>query len=1214
MQRIMIMDGGMGTMIQQYALSEAQYRGSRFQSHQKLLQGNNDLLSITQPDIIKAIHRAYLEAGADFIETNTFSATAISQSDYELPDIAYELNVEAAKIAKQVAHEISQKTPEKPRFVVGALGPTNRTASISPDVNNPGARNVTFLELVNAYTTAIQGLMDGGVDLLMVETIFDTLNSKAAIVAIESYFEKIKKRIPVMISGTITDASGRTLSGQTIAAFWTSVKHAKPFTIGINCALGAELMRPYAEELSHLADTFTCIYPNAGQPNEFGQHDQSPEDMAAQLHDFATHGFVNIVGGCCGTTPQHIQAIAKIIKDCKPRKIPTASKYCCLSGLEMLEIRPDSNFINIGERTNVAGSAKFAKLIREENYETALEVALEQVENGAQIIDVNVDDGMLDGVHCMREFLNRIASEPNISRVPIMIDSSKWAVIEAGLQCAQGKCIVNSISLKEGEAEFLAHAKKCLQYGAAVVVMAFDEQGQADSKARKVEICERAYRLLVDTVGFHPQDIIFDPNIFAVATGLEEHNDYANAYISAVSEIKKRCPRALISGGVSNVSFSFRGNNPVREAMHAVFLYYAIKAGMDMGIVNAGQLQIYAEIKPTLRTAVEDVILNRHEHATDNLLSIANEFKGKTDTKERDLTWRKNPVNERITHALVNGITEFIEADTEEARQAFAKALEVIEGPLMDGMNVVGDLFGEGKMFLPQVVKSARVMKKSVTYLLPYIQAEKQSAGLSEQRKGRILMATVKGDVHDIGKNIVGIVMQCNNYEVIDLGVMVPCEKILSTAKSEEVDVIGLSGLISPSLDEMVHVAKEMQRLHFDIPLLIGGATTSRVHTAVKIDPHYDHPVVYVKDASRSVPVLSKLLGDDKEKFLLEVKKEYDEVRVHSSSRKRKTDWLTMQEARQNKLKLDWENYLPPKPRFLGTKTTKPFDLRTLSHCVDWAPFFRAWELTGKFPDILDDPVVGRQARELYDDAKVMLEKIIEEKWLTAKGVIGFYPANTVNDDDIALYTDDNRTDIQMRLHHLRQQNRKPPGQLNKALSDFIAPVETNVPDYLGVFAVTAGIGLDERAKAFEADNDDYNSILLKALGDRLAEASAEYLHQLVRKKYWGYAPDESLQNEALIKEAYRGIRPAPGYPACPDHSEKKALFALLDPSNTIGVHLTDSMAMWPASAVCGFYYSHPASDYFALGTINEAQIEDYAKRKKISVEEAMQWLKINLG
>ncbi|MDF1653947.1 MAG: methionine synthase [Coxiellaceae bacterium] len=1207
-KNIMILDGGMGTLIQTYELEEKDFRAEQFKDHDHPLNGNNDLLSLTQPDIIRAIHCAYLDAGADFIETNTFNANPISQLDYQLQDYAYDLNVASAKIARSAADEFTKKTGQQ-RYVAGTIGPTNRTATISPDVNDPSCRNVTFDELVEAYTICIKGLVDGGTDILMVETIFDTLNAKAALYAIQQYFDEHNVKIPVMISGTITDASGRTLSGQTISAFWNSVKHVKPLTIGINCALGAADMRPYIQELSEIADTYICAYPNAGQPNEFGEYDETPEHMAELIKDFAASGFVNIVGGCCGTTPQHIKAIKNAVSECPPRKIPTIEPLCRLSGLETLEIRDDTNFINIGERTNVSGSARFAKLIRNGEFETALEVALQQVENGAQVIDINVDDAMLDGEHVMRQFLNMVASEPNISRVPIMIDSSKWSILEAGLKCVQGKCIVNSISLKEGEAEFIKYAKECVRYGAAAVVMAFDETGQADTKQRKIEICQRAYKILVD-LGFEPHDIIFDPNIFAVATGIEEHNPYAKDFIEATAEIKKLCPGALISGGVSNVSFSFRGNNPVREAMHAVFLYYAIKAGMDMGIVNAGQLQIYEEIPQELRDCVEDVILNRHDDATDKLLEVAENYKGEGKKREKDLRWRENDVGKRLTHALVNGITEFIETDTEEARQGFEKALEVIEGPLMDGMNVVGDLFGDGKMFLPQVVKSARVMKKAVAYLMPFIEQEKTTkSDLADSFKGTVLMATVKGDVHDIGKNIVGVIMQCNGYRVIDLGVMVPCEKILSTARQENVDVVGLSGLITPSLDEMVNVAKEMQRLDFDIPLLIGGATTSRVHTAVKIDPNYAGPVLYVKDASRSVPALSKLLGDSKATEVTAIKKEYDEVRINHQGRKANTNWLTLDEARANKPQFDWSSYQPPIPQFLGTKVIDDFDLNILIQCIDWSPFFRAWGLVGRFPDILDDKKYGEQARAIYEDAKKMLADIVENKLLKAKGMVSFFPANCVNDDDIELYTDETRSETLKTMHHLRQQNRKPPGKTNKSLADYIAPKDSGVADYIGAFVVTAGIGMNQLTTEYEKNNDDYSSIMMKALGDRLAEAAAEYLHKCVRKDYWGYAKDESLDNTQLIKEQYRGIRPAPGYPACPDHTEKEILFNLLDPLNNIGVSLTESMAMWPASSVCGFYYSHPESDYFVVGKINEGQLNDYAERKEMDRETTAIWL-----
>lgn len=1197
--RIMLLDGGMGTMIQGYKLEEADFRGERFAESKLPLQGNNDLLNLTRPDIIKAIHLAYLNAGSDFIETNTFNSTSISQADYGLENLCYELNFAAAQIAREAADEISQQTPDKPRFVVGTLGPTNRTASISPDVNNPGVRNITFAQLVDAYTVAIDGLVKGGVDILMVETIFDTLNAKAALYAIEKYFADHDCTLPVMISGTITDASGRTLSGQTLDAFWTSVKHTKPLTIGLNCALGAEEMRPYVEELSHLADTFTCIYPNAGLPNEFGEYDQTPAEMAKIVGEFAANNTVNIVGGCCGTTPEHIQAMAKELAKHSPREIAETSSHtkfgnAKFSGLEVLEIRPDSNFINVGERTNVSGSAKFARLIREQDYETALDVAREQVENGAQIIDINMDDAMLESEVCMHEFCNLVASEPDIARVPVMIDSSKWSVIEAGLKALQGKCIINSISLKEGEAPFLEQAKLALRYGAAVVVMAFDETGQAETKQRKIEICQRAYKLLTE-LGFAGNDIIFDPNIFAVATGIEEHNEYGKAFIEAIPEIKASCPGAMISGGLSNFSFSFRGNNPVREAMHAVFLYHAIKAGMDMAIVNAGQLQIYDEIPQGLRDKIEDVLFNRHPDATEALLEEAENFKGESKKQVKDLRWRDGSVEERLTHALVNGITEFVDADVEQARLQADKPLDVIEGPLMDGMNVVGDLFGAGKMFLPQVVKSARVMKKAVAYLLPFIEAEKQQAGLEASYKGKILMATVKGDVHDIGKNIVGVIMQCNNYQVIDLGVMVPCEKILQAAKDENVDVIGLSGLITPSLDEMVHVASEMQRLDFKIPLLIGGATTSRVHTAVKIAPNYHGAAIYVKDASRSVPVLSKLLGQKSTEFCSEIAEEYADIRARHSGKKERRDFISLEEARKNKITINWQKTLPTKPQFIGTRV---FDLSidTLRKYIDWSPFFRTWGLHGNYPEIFNNDTVGQEAKSLFDDAQVMLDNIIKQQWIQAKAVIGFFPANSINHDDIELYTDDTRQKVLMTLHHLRQQNNKK-GKPNRCLADFIAPKETAVTDYIGAFAVTAGLNLDNKAKAFANSGDDYQDIMLRALGDRLAEAAAEYMHEQVRKIHWGYI-DESLSNEELIAEKYQGIRPAPGYPACPDHSEKELLFELLDVTKNTGIELTESYAMWPASSVSGFYFSHPEANYFLVGKIDQDQLEDYLQRK----------------
>lgn len=1208
-QRIMVIDGAMGTMIQRYKLSEEDYRGKAFANHPSSLKGNNDLLSITQPHIIREIHAQYLEAGADIIETNTFNANSISQADYGLQDLAYDLNLASAKLARGIADEITVKTPDKPRYVMGGLGPTNRTASLSPDVNNPAARNVDFDQLVSAYTTAAQGLLDGGVDGFIIETIFDTLNAKAAIFALEQLFTKWGKRLPVMISGTITDASGRTLSGQTVEAFWISVAHAKPLTIGINCALGAAEMRPYLETLSNIADTFVCAYPNAGLPNQFGEYDQGPDEMAAFIKDFAVSGFVNVVGGCCGSTPDHIAAISKVVSGLPPRKIPAIKNYCRLSGLEMLEIRPESNFVNVGERTNVSGSARFAKLIREENYEAALAVARGQVENGAQIIDINMDDAMLESSTAMHTFLNLIATEPDISKVPIMIDSSKWSVLLAGLKCVQGKGIVNSISLKEGEAAFIEQARIVRYFGAAVVVMAFDEKGQADTEERKVSICKRAYDILVHQVGFPPEDIIFDPNIFAVATGIKEHDDYANGFIRAIRRIKAECPSALISGGVSNVSFSFRGNDPVREAMHSVFLYHAIAAGMDMGIVNAGQLQIYEQIQPDLKERVEDVILNRREDSTERLLAIADSLKGTGGmVSVQDLSWREQSVEKRLTHALVNGITDFIDIDVEEARLQCPKPIEVIEGPLMDGMNVVGDLFGAGKMFLPQVVKSARVMKKAVAYLLPFIEAEKESSGIDSAFKGKILMATVKGDVHDIGKNIVGIIMQCNGYQVIDLGVMVPCDKILNTAREEKVDIIGLSGLITPSLDEMVHVAKEMQRLGFTIPLLIGGATTSPTHMAVKIDPHYEHAVVYVKDASRSVPILSKLLGGGKSVFLEGLKQEYDQIRKLHSHKKADTAWLPLTGARSNKIKLNWSDYTPPTPSFLGERVFESLDLSILRTYIDWTPFFYTWQLRGIYPQIFDDATYGAEAKRLYQDANLMLDDIVKNKSLQAKGVIGFFPANTVGDDDVELYSDDERDKILMTFHHLRQQKPKTDNKPNKSLADFIAPKDSHLKDYLGAFVVTAGIGLENLLQAYEKDHDDYHSIMAKALADRLAEAAAEYMHQQVRKTYWGYVKDENLTNSDLIEEKYRGIRPAPGYPACPDHTEKWALFELLNPKR-IGVSLTESLSMWPASSVSGFYYSHPESNYFPVGKINEEQLLNYAKRKSMDLEAMRQWL-----
>lgn len=1212
--RILVLDGGMGTMVQSYRLEETDYRGSDFASHPCSLKGNNDLLVLTQPKIIRAIHKAYLEAGADIIETNTFNATQISQSDYKMESYAREINFRAAKLAREACDEITHKNLSKPRFVAGALGPTNRTASISPDVNNPGFRNVHFDELVVAYTEAVDGLVAGGVDILLIETIFDTLNAKAAIYAVKKYFVDRNVELPIMISGTITDASGRTLSGQTIEAFWYSVAHAKPISIGLNCALGAKELRPYIQTLSKIADTYVSIYPNAGLPNEFGEYDESPEHMAKLIQEFAENGFLNMVGGCCGTTPQHIAAIADAVKNNSPRKIPATVPYCHLSGLEPLVIYPESNFLNVGERCNVTGSAKFKKLIMSDDFETAVQVAREQVENGAQVLDINMDEAMLDSEKAMRDFLNFLAGEPDISKVPVMIDSSKWSVIEAGLKCVQGKSIVNSISLKEGEESFIKVAQEILCHGAAVVVMAFDEEGQADTQTRKLEICKRAYKILIEKVGFAPNDIIFDPNIFAIGTGIKEHNNYAVDYIEATREIKNSLPHSLVSGGVSNVSFSFRGNNPVREAIHSVFLYHAIRAGMDMGIVNAGQLPIYEDIPKELLDLAEDVVLNRREDATDRLLEFANSVSENNQNKEKNLAWRNEPVQHRLSYALVQGITEYIDQDVEEARHLYPRPIQVIEGPLMDGMNIVGDLFGEGKMFLPQVVKSARVMKKAIAYLIPFLEKEKIDLGLNDQSKGTILLATVKGDVHDIGKNIVSVVLQCNNYKVIDLGVMVPCEKILAMAAQEKVDIIGLSGLITPSLEEMCHVAKEMQYNQFQIPLLIGGATTSRVHTAVKIAPNYHADTIYVKDASRCIAVASQLLNaETRPEYTAKIKQEYEEVRHNHIGKQAKVDWLTMLEARNNRPTTQWEHYVPPAPRFLGTKALRNYDLKKISQCIDWTPFFQAWDLAGQFPRILQDEVVGKEATKLFHDAQAMLHKIIEEKLLQAHAVFGFFPANSVG-DDIEVYTNEDRTQVQLILHHLRQQNRKPPGKPNQCLADFVAPKQSQQKDYMGAFAVTAGIGIDELSKNYEHNNDDYNSIMIKALGDRLAEAFAEHLHKEVRTHYWGYSSEENLGNESLIKEKYLGIRPAPGYPACPDHLEKHQLFKLLDPQKNAGIILTENLAMWPASSVCGFYFSHPESHYFGVGKINKDQVADYAKRKGVSLEVVEKWLAPVLG
>ena len=1213
--RILVIDGAMGTMIQQYRLEEKDYRGDRFQEHPVLVKGNSDLLSLTQPQIVEAIHRAYLEAGADIIETNTFTATAIAQADYQMEHLAYELNLEAARIARRAAAEFSAKEPDKPRFVAGAIGPTNRTASISPDVNNPGYRAVTFDQLKEAYYEQVRGLVDGGVDLLLVETIFDTLNAKAALFAIDQLLEERALEIPIMVSGTITDASGRTLSGQTVEAFWISISHLPLFSVGLNCALGAKEMRPHLEALSTIADCYISAYPNAGLPNEFGEYDQGAEEMKNYIREFAGSGLVNIIGGCCGTTPDHIRAMVAGVQGVPPRAIPQTPGFTMLSGLEPLIIRPDTNFVNIGERTNVTGSRKFARLILSGEYDQALSVAQQQVEGGAQMIDVNMDEGLLDSEEAMTTFLHLLMSEPEIAKLPIMIDSSKFSVIEAGLKCVQGKCVVNSISLKEGEAEFLRQARLIRRYGAAAIVMAFDEQGQADTIDRKVEICRRAYELLTKEVGFRQQDIIFDPNIFAVATGIEEHNEYALNFIQATRQIKEICPGAKISGGVSNISFSFRGNDLVREAMHAAFLYHAIQAGMDMGIVNAGMIEVYEEIPKDLLQLVEDVLFNRKPDATEALTNYAERVKGGGRTLQKDLSWREAPVEERLAHALVKGITEFIEEDTEETRQKYGSPLKVIEGPLMDGMNIVGDLFGAGKMFLPQVVKSARVMKKAVAYLTPYLEAQKGQG--ARRAKGKILLATVKGDVHDIGKNIVGVVLGCNNYEIIDLGVMVPTEKILQTAREEQVDLIGLSGLITPSLDEMVHVAREMERQHFSLPLLIGGATTSKTHTAVKIDPQYSGSTVHVLDASRCVGVASTLLSGEPglaDEYVRSIKEEYRQVRESRSSRQSSKEYLSLEEARANRLKLNWSSYEPPRPSFLGTRVFSDYPLEDLVHHIDWTPFFSSWQLKGKFPAILQDEFVGQEAQQLYNDARSLLRRIIDEKWLQARAVIGFFPANACPDDQIELYADESREEAISTLAHLRQQVKKAPGQPNLCLTDFLAPKENGQPDYLGAFAVTAGIGIERWVEKFESEHDDYHAILLKALADRLAEALAERMHERVRREFWAYAPEEALDNEALIAEEYRGIRPAPGYPACPEHTEKRRLFDLLQVEEQIGIRLTESYAMYPAASVSGWYFAHPAAKYFGLGQIGKDQVTDYARRKQMPVEEAERWLAPSLN
>lgn len=1201
----------MGTMIQSYNLIEKDYRGDRFADWPTDLKGNNDLLSLTQPAIIEAIHRAYLDAGADIIETNSFNSTRVAMADYGMEELAYEINVAAAQIAKRAALAYSEITPDKPRFAAGILGPTNRTSSMSPDVNDPGFRNITFDGLVAAYAEAGQGLIDGGADIILIETVFDTLNAKAAIFAVEALFDKLGYKLPVMISGTITDASGRTLSGQTAAAFWYSLKHVEPISIGFNCALGAKELRQYIVELSAIADTYISAHPNAGLPNAFGEYDETPEQMAVELADWAANGYLNIIGGCCGTSPDTIRAIVDAVSQYAPHKIPQLEKKCYLSGLEPMSIGPDTLFVNIGERTNVTGSAAFKKLIVEEQYEAALDVARQQVESGAQIIDINMDEGMLDSKQAMVRFLNLIAAEPDIAKVPVMLDSSKWEILEAGLKCIQGKGIVNSISLKEGEDTFIKQARLVRRYGAAVIVMAFDELGQADTMSRKIEICSRAYRILTGQIGFPAEDIIFDPNIFAVATGIEAHNNYGVDFIEATRIIKNTLPYALVSGGVSNVSFSFRGNNPVREAIHAVFLYHAIQAGMDMGIVNAGQLAIYADIPIQLRDVVEDVILNRNAEATERLLEIAENYRGGggQTVKQETLEWRDWPVNKRLEYALVKGITDFIDQDTEQARQEAEKPLHVIEGPLMDGMNVVGDLFGEGKMFLPQVVKSARVMKKAVAYLLPFMDVANDGV---RQSNGKVLMATVKGDVHDIGKNIVAVVLQCNNYEVIDLGVMVAAETILKTAREEKVDIIGLSGLITPSLDEMTHVAKEMQRQGFTIPLIIGGATTSRAHTAVKIEPHYDSATVYVTDASRSVGVVSALLSaDQKHDFIEKTRAEYALVRERHKGRTAKTPQHSLEAARQNKF--NYNNYQPVKPKFIGAKVIDGFPLEKLVDYIDWTPFFHTWELAGQYPAILNDSLVGQEAGKLFADAQEMLKELIAGQWLTAKAVIGFFPANSV-DDDIILYTDDSRGQTLEILHHLRQQNIKAPGRPNYCLADFIAPLETGVKDYLGGFAVTTGIGIETKLQEFADEHDDYKAIMLKALADRFAEAFAEYLHQAVRCDYWGYVENEAYDNKSLIQEAYQGIRPAPGYPACPDHTEKAKLFTILNVVEHTSIELTENFAMSPAASISGWYFSHPESQYFNVGKIERDQLHNYAQRKAMQVEVAERWLAAHLN
>ncbi|CAH6876016.1 cobalamin-dependent methionine synthase [Vibrio chagasii] len=1211
-QRILLIDGGMGTMIQDYKLEEQDYRGERFADWHSDLKGNNDLLVLTQPKLIKDIHSQYLEAGADILETNTFNATTIAMADYDMESLSEEINFAAAKLAREAADEWTAKTPEKPRFVAGVLGPTNRTCSISPDVNDPGYRNVSFDELVEAYSESTRALIKGGSDLILIETIFDTLNAKACAFAVESVFEEVGITLPVMISGTITDASGRTLSGQTTEAFYNALRHVKPISFGLNCALGPDELREYVGEMSRISESYVSAHPNAGLPNAFGEYDLSPEDMAEHVKEWAESGFLNLIGGCCGTTPEHIRQMAEAVEDVTPRQLPDLPVSCRLSGLEPLTIAKESLFVNVGERTNVTGSARFKRLIKEELYDEALSVAREQVENGAQIIDINMDEGMLDAEACMVKFLNLCASEPEISKVPVMVDSSKWEVIEAGLKCIQGKGIVNSISLKEGKEKFVEQAKLVRRYGAAVIVMAFDEVGQADTRERKVEICTNAYNILVDEVGFPPEDIIFDPNIFAVATGIEEHNNYAVDFIEAVGDIKRDLPHAMISGGVSNVSFSFRGNNYVREAIHAVFLYHCFKNGMDMGIVNAGQLEVYDNVPEDLRDAVEDVVLNRRDDSTERLLDMATEYLERAVGKVEDksaLEWRTWPVEKRLEHSLVKGITDFIVEDTEEARVNSTRPIEVIEGPLMDGMNVVGDLFGAGKMFLPQVVKSARVMKQAVAHLEPFINASKE-VGASN---GKILLATVKGDVHDIGKNIVGVVLQCNNYDIIDLGVMVSCEKILKVAKEENVDIIGLSGLITPSLDEMVHVAKEMERQGFKLPLLIGGATTSKAHTAVKIEQNYSEPVVYVNNASRAVGVCTSLLSEElKPAFVEKLDLDYERVRDQHNRKKPRTKPVTLEQARANKVAIDWDAYTPPVPAKPGVHVFNDFDVATLRNYIDWTPFFMTWSLVGKYPAILDHEEVGEEAKRLFKDANELLDRVEKEKLLEARGMCAMFPANSVG-DDIEVYTDESRTEVLKVLHNLRQQTEKPKG-FNYCLSDYIAPKESGKADWIGGFAVTGGIGERELADEYKANGDDYNAIMIQAVADRLAEAFAEYLHQEVRKDIWGYAPDEDLSNDDLIREKYQGIRPAPGYPACPEHTEKGTLWELMDVEKSIDMSLTSSYAMWPGASVSGMYFSHPDSRYFAIAQIQQDQVDSYADRKGWDMLEAEKWLGPNIN